>query len=314
MKKKNKGQDFSFHHLIRGIILIGFMLLLFKLLLTNNISLLIAPKMIRFIYFTLFVLLILGVLLILRGTSDQKHSYHCDCDGEHSYPTSIVKSLFLYLLFIIPITTGFLFANNVLDSSVAMNRTIKLGGNSLDTTQSKTVKNTLSTKSQKINSSSDNSSNNTTANSNNLLDNQPEPLSETEYSKLKKEMVKTKNLNIIDELYVPMMNIIQDNLSSMIGKTVTTKGFVYREKNFMQDLIIVARFGITCCIADASVYGIMVKGNVVTLPKDKWVQVTGTIEQTQYDGSPIPIIKIKQISKIVAPQQPYVFDVGVKIE
>src|SRR4051812_18237401 len=119
MKKTNEVHDFSFHHLIRGIILIGFMLLLFKLLLTNHITLLIAPKMIRFIYFTLFIFLTLGVLLIIRGTSEKKQDYHCDCDGEHSYPTSIGKSLLLYLLFIIPITTGFLFANNVLDSSMA---------------------------------------------------------------------------------------------------------------------------------------------------------------------------------------------------
>ncbi|MFP5109014.1 DUF1980 domain-containing protein [Neobacillus sp. C211] len=141
MKKKHKGHDFSFHHLLRGIILIGFMLLLFKLLLTNNISLLIAPKMLRFIYFTIFVLLILGVLLILRGTSNQKHIYHCDCDSDHSFPNTFGKSLFLYLLFIIPITTGFLFANNVLDSSVAMNRNIKLGASSQNTNQIKAVKN-----------------------------------------------------------------------------------------------------------------------------------------------------------------------------
>ncbi|MBT2728531.1 TIGR03943 family protein [Bacillus sp. ISL-75] len=309
MKKKNKGHDFSFHHLLRGIILIGFMLLLFKLLLTKNIFLLIAPKMLRFIYFTLFILLILGVLLIIRATSDQKHIYHCDCDSDHSYPTTFSKGLFLYLLFIIPITTGFLFANNVLDSSVAMNRNIKLGASSQNTNQIKAVKN--NTKSAKTNSSSDNSKINPTSS---LLDNQPEPLTETEYSKLKEKMLQTKNIKINDELYVPMMNIIQENLSSMIGKTVTTRGFVYREKNFMQNQIIVARFSITCCTADASVYGMMAKGNVATLPKDKWVQLTGTIEQTQYEGGSIPIIKIKQISKIEAPKQPYVFDAGVLIE
>jgi uncharacterized repeat protein (TIGR03943 family) len=121
-------------------------------------------------------------------------------------------------------------------------------------------------------------------------------------------------ININDDQYVPMMNIIQDNLKGMIGKTITTKGFVYREKNFMQNQIIVARFGITCCVADASVYGFMAKGDVAALPKDKWVQVTGTIEQTQYDGSTIPIINIKHISTISAPEQPYVFDVGIKIE
>ncbi|MCM2532595.1 TIGR03943 family protein [Neobacillus pocheonensis] len=307
MKKENE-EAASFHQLIRGIILIGFMLFLFKLLLTNNITLLIAPKMVHFIYFTIIIFLILGVLLILRGTSDQKHQYQCDCDGKHSYPKSIVKSLFFYLLFILPIITGFLFANNVLNSSVAMNRTIKLGANSLVTNKSITVKNIAN--SQKINLSPNNSD----STSNNQIGNQPDPLTESEYDALKEKLKKENMININDNQYVPMMNIIQDNLKDMIGKTVTTKGFVYREKNFMQNQIIVARFGITCCVADASVYGFMAKGDVTTLAKDKWVQVTGTIEQTQYDGSTIPIINIKQISKISAPEQPYVFDVGVKIE
>ncbi|WP_223588618.1 TIGR03943 family putative permease subunit [Neobacillus bataviensis] len=307
--RPNKVQDFSFHYLIRGIILIGFMLLLFKLLLTNNISLLIAPKMIRFIYFTLFICLILGVLLIIRGTSGKDHSYQCDCDGDHTYPSSFVKSVFLYLLFIIPITTGFLFSNNVLGSSVAMNRTIKLGAASQPPQQNKTL-NTIS----KVQSSSNTNKSNTSTNTQSVLDNQPEPLTQKEYDALKNKILKANIINIDDSQYVNIMNIIQDNLNAMIGKTVTTKGFVYREKEFMQNQIIVARFGITCCVADASVYGMMAKGEVAALPKDKWVQVTGKIEQTQFNGETIPVIKINQLSKIIAPQQPYVFDLGIKIE
>ncbi|MCM3727904.1 TIGR03943 family protein [Neobacillus cucumis] len=309
MMKSHQSHDFSFHHLLRGIILIGFMLLLFKLLLTNNISLLIAPKMIHFIYFTLFVCLILGVLLIIRGTSGKDHSNHCDCDGDHSYPTSFCKSLFLYLLFIIPITTGFLFSNNVLDSSVAMNRTIKLGASSHAANQMNPVK-----KNPKSNPSSDSSKTNSSSNTTSVLDNQPEPLTQSEYNTIKDKLLKAKMINIDDVQYVNIMNIIQDNLKNMIGKTVTTKGFVYREKEFMQNQMIVARFGITCCVADASVYGMMVKGDVASLPKDKWVQVTGKIEETQYNGEDIPVIKIDQLSKITPPKQPYVFDVGIRIE
>jgi uncharacterized repeat protein (TIGR03943 family) len=295
----------SWHHLLRGTILIGFMLFFFKLLLTHDITLLIAPKMVMFTYGTLIIFLILGILLILRGTSDQDHHYHCNCDGDHAYPSSFLKSLFFYLLFIIPIITGFLFENNVLNSSVAMNRTIKLGANSLDSTKNSSVKNTPS-----LNSSS--TPNNSAANS--QISDQPDPLTESQFNALKEKLLKTNSINIIDDQYVPMMNIIQDNLKNMTGKTVTTKGFVYREKNFMQTQIIVARFGITCCVADASVIGIMANGDVAAIPKDKWVQVTGTLEQTQYDGSTVPIINIKQISKIAAPEQPYVFDVGIKIE
>jgi putative membrane protein len=307
--RPKKVQDFSFHHLIRGIIMIGFMLLLFKLLLTNNISLLIAPKMIRFIYFTLFICLILGVLLIMRGTSGKDHSYHCDCDGDHTYPSSFSKSVFLYLLFIIPITTGFLFSNNVLGSSVAMNRPIKLGASSQPPKQNKTLNN-----SPKLPSPSNTNKTTTSTNTQSVLDNQPDALTEKEYDALKNKILKANTINIDDSQYVNIMNIIQDNLNAMIGKTVTTKGFVYREKDFMQNQIIVARFGITCCVADASVYGMMAKGEVTALPKDKWVQVTGKIEQTQFNGETIPVIKINQLSKITAPQQPYVFDVGIRIE
>jgi putative membrane protein len=307
MKKTFRAKDFSFHYLIRGIILIGFMLLLFKLLLTQNITLLIAPKMLRFIYFTLFVLFTLGVLLVIRGTSDQSHSHHCDCDGEHSYPNSFVKGFFLYLLFIIPITTGFLFSNNVLGSSVAMNRTIKIGASSQGTNLIKTVKNNPT-------STSPSDSNKNKSTTKNVMDSQPEPITQSEYDALKEKLLKAKIIDINDQQYVNMMNIIQDNLKGMVGKTITAEGFVYREKNFMQNQIIVARFGITCCVADASVYGFMAKGNVTTLPKDQWIQVTGTIEQTQYNGDTIPIIVINQLSKIAPPHQPYVFDVGVKIE
>ena len=302
--RHKKVQDFSFHHLIRGIILIGFMLLLFKLLLTNNISLFIAPKMIRFIYFTLFICLILGVLLIIRGTSGNDESYHCDCDGDHTYPSSFLKSVFLYLVFIIPITTGFLFSNNVLGSSVAVNRTIKLGASTQPPYQNKTLNNSPNLQ----------SSPNPSTNSQSVLDHQPEPLTQNEYDALKNKILKANSINIDDNQYVNIMNIIQENLNAMIGKTVTTKGFVYREKELMQNQIIVARFGITCCVADASVYGMMAKGDVAALPRDKWVQVTGKIEKTQFNGDTIPIIKIDHLLKIAPPQQPYVFDVGVKIE
>jgi uncharacterized repeat protein (TIGR03943 family) len=182
--------------------------------------------MVRFIYFTFIVLLILGVLLIVRGTSGQKHTYHCDCDGEHSYPTSFGKSLFLYLLFIIPITTGFLFPNSVLDSSVALNRTIKLGASSHDTKPS-------IQKNSKANFSSNTSKNNFSSTAKSVFDYQPEQITESKYNALKKKFLNSKIINIEDQQYVNMMNIIQDNPKGMIGKTITTKGFVYREKNFL---------------------------------------------------------------------------------
>ena len=309
MKRKDHEGD-SYHHLIRGIILIGLSLFVFKLLVTNDITFFIAPKMVRFIYFSFIVLLSLSVLLILRGTSE-KRSYHCHCEGDHTYPTTIFKSILLYSLFIIPITTGFLFSDNVLNSSVAMNRPITLvshtqNNDKVRQTQNKSDSYTTSD----INTNQDNS----IQNNNNSSSAQRDPLSEKEYSSLQKEMETTSHITINDEYYVPIMDILSDDLSKMVGKTITTEGFVYREQNFFQDEIIIARFSVTCCVADASVYGIMAKGDVAHLPKDQWIQVTGKIDKIKYDGMTVPIMKIEKFSKIPMPKNPYVYDVGVKID
>ncbi len=301
--KRKKHDDVSYHHLIRGIVLIGLTLLVFKLLVTNNIAFFIAPKMVRFIYFSFIVLLILSIILILRGTSEKKR-YSCHCEGEHTYPTSIFKSIMLYGLFILPITTGFLFSDNVLDSSVAMNRPITL----VSPTQNNDTTSDTNTTSD-INKTQINSITNDNAPSSSQL----EPLSEKEYSSLQKKLEATSHIKMNDEYYVPIINILSEDLSSMIGKTITTKGFVYREKNFFQDEIIIARFSVVCCVADASVYGIMAKGNVAHLPKDQWIEVTGRIDQIKFDGSTVPVINIQKLSKIPVPKNPYVYDVGVQI-
>ena len=301
--KRNNHEDVSYHHLIRGIVLIGLTLLVFKLLVTNNIAFFIAPKMVHFIYFSFIILLILSIILILRGTSEKKR-YSCHCDGEHTYPTSIFKSIMLYGLFILPITTGFLFSDNVLDSSVAMNRPITLVSPTQNNDNNSETNTTSDVNKNQLNS---------IANDNVPSSSQLEPLSEKEYSSLQKKLETTKHIKMNDEFYVPIINILSDNLSSMIGKTITTKGFVYREQNFFQDEIVIARFSVVCCVADASVYGIMAKGNVAHLPKDQWIEVTGRIDQIKYDGSTVPVIKIQKLSKIPVPENPYVYDVGVQI-
>lgn len=309
MKRKNIEEN-SNHHLIRGIILVGFMLLVLKLLLTNNITLLIAPKMNPFLYFTLFVFLLLGVLLFLRGTSEDNTHYDCGCGGEHSYPISKGKSLFLYSIFIIPIITGLLFADHVLGSSVAKNRSLILGADSHDISSKQAEKDLKDLdRNKSINEQSQPNSLPKPSSSE-----MPDPISQAEYTSLTTKLIQSASITVTDAYYVPMMNIIQENLEKMNGKTITIQGFIYREKNFFQDQIVIARYGITCCVADASVYGMMAKGNISNLPKDKWIQVTGTIDQTLFDGATIPMIHIQEYKMIPSPAQPYVFDAGMRIK
>lgn len=59
-----KEEQKAYHRYIRGIILIGLAMLLFKLLVTGNIYNFIAPKMIKFTYIAFVVILIFGIVQV----------------------------------------------------------------------------------------------------------------------------------------------------------------------------------------------------------------------------------------------------------
>lgn len=60
--------DEQFITYIRGIFLIGFALLMFKLILTEQMVYFIAPKMMPFIYFSSITFFLLGVVQIWRSS------------------------------------------------------------------------------------------------------------------------------------------------------------------------------------------------------------------------------------------------------
>jgi putative membrane protein len=112
-----------------------------------------------------------------------------------------------------------------------------------------------------------------------------------------------------DEKYISTISMISEHLDQFIGKKVEITGFVFRERDFPANQFVVARFGVTCCIADANVYGMLVKGeNAAKLKDNTWIKVTGTIHQTTYRQSIIPVIEQPAIETIEVPDQPYVYE------
>ena len=93
-----KEEQKAYHRYIRGIILIGLAMLLFKLLVTGNIYNFIAPKFIKFTYIAFVVILI----LVLQVWGDGREKQHdCNCCKHHTTSKSGIKvSLYMfYLLF-----------------------------------------------------------------------------------------------------------------------------------------------------------------------------------------------------------------------
>ena len=69
------------------------------------------------------------------------------------------------------------------------------------------------------------------------------------------------------------------------GERADVVGFVYRDERLGQDEVLVGRFTLTCCVADAYAIGLVVRwpeaGN---LASNTWVRAKGTIQISQEEG------------------------------
>ncbi|MCB9437215.1 MAG: TIGR03943 family protein [Anaerolineales bacterium] len=86
-------------------------------------------------------------------------------------------------------------------------------------------------------------------------------------------------------------------------------GFVYRDGRFDDGHFMVARFTITCCVADALAIGVVVKSpeDAAVLATDSWVKVQGHFQETEFDGNLIPILYAEKVTPVEQPDQPYLY-------
>ncbi|MEB9457948.1 TIGR03943 family putative permease subunit [Bacillus anthracis] len=284
-----KEEQKAYHRYIRGIILIGLAMLLFKLLVTGNIYNFIAPKMIKFTYIAFVVLLLLGSLQVWRDGREKQDD--CNCCKYHTASTSGMKSLFVYVLFVVPIISAFLFGSVTIDGSLAGKRGMN---------QSVQARSMEKNEKEGIRANSDWKEQDETSNL---------KVTEQVEEQLTKSMLGQRKIQVEDKDYVQTMNIIGQDVNEFKGKEITFTGFIYKDKDVRGNKAVVARYGITCCIADASVWGMIVTGqNVEKFPEETWVKVTGILDKTTYKRMPFPLVKISKLEKIDKPADPYVYD------
>ncbi|KAB2443922.1 TIGR03943 family putative permease subunit [Bacillus luti] len=284
MKTQNKK---DFHTYIRGIILLGFAMLLFKLLVTGDIYHFIAPKMIKFTYFAFITSLILGCLQILLSGEEKQEPCHC-CQN-HTLPQSKIGACMLYVIFLVPIVSAFLFSNVTIDGKLAAKRGMNQSAQA---------------KQQPGNSDWRDL----------LVDQEETPIANLDTSQqlqeeLEQNVAKKKSIQVDDKNYISTMNLIGKDVIGYKGKQITFTGFIFNDKEVKGDKKVVARYAITCCVADASVWGMIVSGEKIkTLPEETWVKVTGILDETTYKGTLFPLVKVSKLEKIEKPKDPYVYD------
>lgn len=126
----------------------------------------------------------------------------------------------------------------------------------------------------------------------------------------------SKELSLLD---------LQDNFvvhpDSYINKPFTLTGMVYHPPGWPTNQMIVMRYMITCCTADASAIGVIVEANEAAKYKDNsWVRVKGTMLAKNISGADIivptswvpagekqPVLLANSIQNISEPKEPYLF-------
>ncbi len=89
---------------------------------------------------------------------------------------------------------------------------------------------------------------------------------------------------------------------------VDVVGFVYREPNMGKNQFMLARFTISCCVADAFAIGMPVETETAsTLTDGTWIRIRGTLTSGTFKGSAVPIITPTSIDPIDTPSQTYLY-------
>lgn len=100
------------------------------------------------------------------------------------------------------------------------------------------------------------------------------------------------------------------NLNSFVGQPIDVIGFVYKDPKVGAGRFWVARFTVSCCVADASAIGMLVQADgtangLKDLQNDQWVRVTGKISIGEFDGEQVPVISASKIEPTATPENPY---------
>jgi uncharacterized repeat protein (TIGR03943 family) len=128
------------------------------------------------------------------------------------------------------------------------------------------------------------------------------------YAAYAKKLYKGSTIQVPENLYIETLTTLDLYSDSFQGKTIELSGFVYRDENMSDNQFVIGRFTVQCCSADAAPYGVLVqyeKGNLFAT--DQWIQITGKIDQTTFNGTKLMIIEADRIQKIEAPKELYVY-------
>jgi putative membrane protein len=307
---------FHIQQAVRALILFSFSVLIFKLHFTGEIAKFINPKYVGLSQAASVLFLILFFIQITRIWSVKETQHSCDhhghdCNHHHDHGDSpfSIKKLISYCIIVFPLITGFLLPAKVLDASIAS----KKGGMTILSNQAQTSQGEKTTSEQNTQNDSSTSNSLEEGLDSAALEDQPE-ISQEEFDKIIQKLNQNSHINMEDNVYNAYYEEISKDINKFKGRKISLKGFVYKEEGFQENQLVLSRFLITHCVADASIIGFLSEFEGATnVDQDTWIEATGVLDTTTYNGLELPIIKITEWKEISEPKEPYIYPISIKI-
>ncbi|MBP2099004.1 TIGR03943 family putative permease subunit [Enterococcus rivorum] len=277
--------------MIRFLILIGYSTFMMYLQVSGKLNQYINVHYGYLAVLSMVLSLVLAIVQLILWNKEGQSKNNCDCKQEdHNHGLDKrYQRVIAYFLLSLPLLVGFLFPTVSLDTSIveAKGFTFPLSKESVGDPE-------VDTQYLKPDTSI--------------------YFEKNEYTQqMKKALSQYDNkqtIEITDENYLEIMELIYNYPSEFIGKKVSYKGFIFNSPEEDKSDVFVFRFGIVHCVADSGVFGLlthMPEGE--ELANNKWVEVSGVIQSKYYEAfkRTIPYVEVSSVKNIAEPKNQYVY-------
>ncbi|EIJ78125.1 hypothetical protein PB1_11214 [Bacillus methanolicus PB1] len=316
--------QFHVQQAIRALILFTFSALILQLHFTGEMTKFINPKYENLSQAAAIIFLLLFMVQLTRVWTLAKEEHHCHDGHECSHhdhgdsPFSFKKAL-SYFIIVFPLLTGIFLPAKALDASIANKKgaMISLSNQAKSGGQGGQIEEESASAGNPSEPDTENSEGqdrrSTITHDSNVPVN-PNEMTEEEYQKLMKELENTSAILMNDLVYSSYYDAISIDIDKYKGRKIQLNGFVYKEKGFQTNQLVISRFLITHCVADAEIIGFLSEfPEASTLSPDTWIEAEGTLDVTTFNGTRLPLIKINSWKKIDEPKEPYLYPISVKL-
>jgi uncharacterized repeat protein (TIGR03943 family) len=317
------------HYLFRAVILFGFAFLISQLVKSNDIMYYIAPRMLIYVKWSAVVLFAVAVYQLFVALQALAGKLEI-CACQPIPPRSFIVNGAIYGLFVFPLLLGFLLPHVSLGSAMAAKKGVNLHSSSqIRTTnealtlsreariQTAAIAPLASIESLPLPSAGQQQSpEQVTELPNSPSQSVDEDIAKlfehdrfTEhYAKYAMQLYMAPVIQIPEEFFIEALTSIDLYLDSFVGKEMELTGFIFRNEFMSSNQLVVARFAMQCCAADAEPYGILINfDRASSYKEDEWITVTGTINKTVFNDFEILQLDIKKVERAKQPGSPYVY-------